>query len=187
MGLVGVAVPFWSAQHFLPGDLNRGKGEIWASFLSSVSPLSLWDLCMEAQARTLPGPGGARPRRKSPCMTGCSSWMLPWASIVGSCSVATAVMALHRLQRGRVRLESHWLSSLGPQIRIQGDFYTVFLVLEVAGFGLCELVLEPGSPLIPQIVWNFNKDLFPCPSTFVLCLGLVAGSWTSLLFGNKNW
>ena len=45
--------------------------------------------------------------------------------------------------------------------------------LGVTGFFLCfveEIGLELGSPQFPQIGQPFNKDLFPSPSIFVLCL-----------------
>ena len=41
------------------------------------------------------------------------------------------------------------------------------------GFFLCfveEIGLELGRPQFPQIGQPFNKDLFPSPSIFVLCL-----------------
>ena len=92
---------------------------------------------------------------------------------------------------------------VGFTCRLQGAWSQRTVCLAVPGVGFLGMVsgfslfsflcfvevrsLEPGSSLLPQIVQHLNKDLFPSPSTFVfgICLGLMMGSWTPLLFGNN--
>lgn len=81
--------------------------------------------------------------------------------------------------------ESYWFSSLGPQIRMEGDFCTLFLILRVAGFGLCEIVLEPGSVRSPEICKVLTKTFFLAhqPLSYACVWHQEA---EPLLFGNKN-
>lgn len=137
---------------------HTGPGLAWMVSGCILILLFLWDLHMDAQAGLLATPRGWSSLRVGGSMGGASVWL---AAAVGSSPRPPEWKAasdwqwwcrphMHGLQEGRLKPESHLLSSLRLQIKVERDFWTLLLVLRVAGFCLCEIGLQPGSPPLPN-------------------------------------
>lgn len=161
--------------------------------------LFLWDHHTDAWARELTGPVGWG-------SLGCwASWIEPLHDRLQWLAVAPGLQSGNQLwccgdSAGPTCMHSreetwNWVrvaaSCSKGQIGMEWNLWAWFWVSvfwRTNEFFLCfaeERCLEPWSLPLPQIVQHFNKDLFPSPPIFVLCLCSMVVSQIPLLFGNN--